>query len=143
MKKFFLGLLYLLGLHVIGTYGYAITWLVVVCVHGGAFDWFLLILVIPAPIFGWPCSFLIWHGPNLYSNGVIVDVTTYLIPIALVVGPRFFLRYRRAKKKSAGLRCRKCGYDLRATPERCPECGTESDFRRPFLPYRLPPRRSL
>ena len=148
MKNFFLTLLYLVAIHVIGTYGYAITWFVNVCLHEGMFDPTALMLVIPAPIFGWPYWFLYydavqaWHAPDVYSLGVVVGVASYVIPVACVFGLRYFLRRRRAEKKPAGLKCRKCGYDLRATPERCPECGTISDFRRPFLPYRVPPRSS-
>ena len=47
---------------------------------------------------------------------------SYAVGIHLLVGLAFGPRNRRHKESRRGL-CRNCGYDLRASKERCPECG--------------------
>jgi primosomal protein N' len=45
-------------------------------------------------------------------------LVTCILPFAQLLG---FLK--RTRRRRAG-HCSHCGYDLRATPDRCPECGT-------------------
>jgi hypothetical protein len=51
---------------------------------------------------------------------------TLLIFVCAYVLARPVLAHHRAARHRAAGRCGHCGYDLRASPERCPECGTSA-----------------
>jgi hypothetical protein len=48
----------------------------------------------------------------------------WAIELVLVVASILSLRSRRHSQRPGPGKCAKCGYDLRATPDRCPECGS-------------------
>ena len=71
------------------------------------------------------------QGPGLYSSVWYIAVPYWLPHLAFALPPslaaaRAVRRYRSARNG----RCVACGYDLRATPGGCPECGTPTMARR-------------
>lgn len=64
-------------------------------------------------------------GIGNFSDGIALSIPHWSVaaPFAILPTRRFVaaLRRRRAKRFN---RCPSCGYDLRATPDHCPECGT-------------------
>jgi hypothetical protein len=58
---------------------------------------------------------------------VYLRIPFWFMFLATILLPAAALRrhINRRRHTIAGV-CRKCGYDLRATPDRCPECGTST-----------------
>ena len=52
-----------------------------------------------------------------------VRLPYWLLALAAAALPAARAARRKLRGSRAGL-CQRCGYDLRASPERCPECGT-------------------
>ncbi|MFQ5422607.1 MAG: hypothetical protein ACE5F9_01350 [Phycisphaerae bacterium] len=50
-------------------------------------------------------------------------ILPFWIPLAIVAIPTAIL-WRRDRRRIPPRHCRSCGYDLRASRKRCPECGT-------------------
>ena len=55
-----------------------------------------------------------------------VSVPHWSLALLFAILPALHLRaFIRSRRRHRIGHCPRCGYDLRATPERCPECGTE------------------
>jgi hypothetical protein len=74
-------------------------------------------------------EFRVVTGERWQAHHIAVFVPCWFVSFVLAVLPAAWWLYcrrvlRQRLRVQHGLR-RVCGYDLRATPQRCPECGTE------------------
>jgi hypothetical protein len=65
------------------------------------------------------------HSGPAKGDRWILSVPVWLPTLLSAILPAlWFTRLLRARRARRQGRCANCGYDLRATPDRCPECGT-------------------
>ena len=84
-------------------------------------DWFDTSSLRGRAGFGWAA------GVHANNSGDMVRQRVVVFPLWLVAGALSLLPaarlYRRMRRRYPTGHCPTCGYDLRATPDRCPECG--------------------
>jgi hypothetical protein len=100
-----------------------------------------------APYHIWPAANLpaAWDHDVIFGfallSGVgfmVIRIPLWALVLLLIAFPIWWRRYpRRLRRVPFGI-CPQCGYDLRASTERCPECGRI--FTEPILDAKPPPR---
>lgn len=70
-------------------------------------------------------------GTLRYVDSISFDMSLHIpIVMSLILGISAWKT--RGSRYEEGC-CRRCGYDMRATPQRCPECGARSDRMSPMM----------
>jgi hypothetical protein len=68
-----------------------------------------------------------WRRSSAFGNGYSLTVPYWFLLVCVAILPSATIyrwrRFRTQRLRAASPRCHVCGYDLRATPDRCPECG--------------------
>jgi hypothetical protein len=88
--------------------------------------------VVLAPVFAIYAMYSVTFHPEDFVRPITEIATVYgtylLIAVAIL---RLAHRTRKRKANAAKERCVNCGYDLRATPDLCPECGARNRTKAP------------
>ena len=79
----------------------------------------------------WRIAGVVWQGKTDMLSGTasfrLLLVPFWLIGALTLLLPTIWVRQRLKRRFNRTMNhCQVCGYDLRATPDRCPECGTET-----------------
>jgi len=75
-----------------------------------------------------------------YSSHLIAEMhLAWPFTLTAVLPALWVIAYRRRRRRFRAGLCRVCGYDLRASPGRCPECGTTSPAGHPRTDGSLAP----
>lgn len=72
-------------------------------------------------LFALPMALFVF-GPGVNVSEIFACSYLALMPVGFILG--IIMLFPPSLPNVADGKCRKCGYDLRATPDRCPECGT-------------------